>query len=321
MNRFLQHSQAIVESTSIGKDTEICAFTHILPGVVIGEGCQVCEHVYIENDVLIGNRVIIANGVQIWHGITVEDNVFIGPNATFTNDLFPRRKQDPEAFRRTVIRQNASIGANATILAGVVIGTNAMVGAGAVVTRDVPPYAIVTGNPARITGYVSARDNKRIQAHKEVSAPQNLSVKGVRLVKLPRIVDLRGSLTFGEYDKHLPFEPKRYFVVFDVPSQEVRGEHAHRQQHQFLVCLKGSCSVVVDDGSNRDEINLHEPDLGIYLPAMIWGTQYKFTSDATLLVLASDIYDDDDYIRDYDQYLELIGKSSSLQKKEGDRDD
>lgn len=127
-------------------------------------------------------------------------------------------------------------------------------------------------------------------------------MEGARLVQLPHIVDLRGSLTFGEYDKHLPFDPKRYFVIFDVPSIEVRGEHAHRQQHQFLVCLKGSCSVVVDDTKSREEVILNKPNIGLYLPPMVWGIQYKYTADAVLLVLASDVYDGADYIRDYDEF-------------------
>jgi dTDP-4-dehydrorhamnose 3,5-epimerase-like enzyme len=104
----------------------------------------------------------------------------------------------------------------------------------------------------------------------------------------------------------LPFEPKRYFIVFDVKSKEVRGEHAHRRLHQFLVCVKGSCSVVVDDGKNREEYQLDQPNLGIYLPPMVWAIQYKYTADAILLVLASDIYDPMDYIRDYDEFISLV---------------
>ena len=126
----------------------------MLPGAVIGADCNICDHTFIENDVRVGDRVTIKCGVQLWDGIRIEDDVFIGPNATFTNDPFPRSKRQPEQFDRTVVRQGASIGANATILPGVTVGVNAMVGAGAVVTRDVPPLAVVTGNPARITGWM-----------------------------------------------------------------------------------------------------------------------------------------------------------------------
>ena len=168
-----------------------------------------------------------------------------------------------------------------------------------------PPNAIVIGNPAQITGYIFAMKTNSSLPKTTTNSLEILSVKKARLIKLPRIVDMRGSLTFGEYDQHLPFIPKRYFIIFEVPSMEVRGEHAHKQIHQFLVCLKGSCSVVVDDGINRDEINLDKPDIGIYLPPMIWSIQHKFTADAILLALASDVYYADDYIRDYGKYLEV----------------
>lgn len=148
------HPQALVESPHLGAGTRVWAFAHILPGARIGADCNICDQVFIENDVVVGDRVTVKCGVQLWDGLRVEDEVFIGPNATFTNDLFPRSKVYPETFAVTVLRRGASIGANATILAGLTIGEGAMVGAGAVVTRDVPPGAIVVGNPARIKGYI-----------------------------------------------------------------------------------------------------------------------------------------------------------------------
>jgi hypothetical protein len=117
---------------------------------------------------------------------------------------------------------------------------------------------------------------------------------------------MRGNLTVAEHGRYLPFIPKRTFLVFDVPSREVRGEHAHRTLHQFLQCVHGSCSLVVDDGQHREEIVMDTPVIGVYLPPMVWGIQYKYTPDAKLLVLASDAYDPDDYIRDYDEFLALI---------------
>lgn len=305
MTDYFKHTAAIVETDKIGKGTRIWAFAHILPKAVIGGDCNICDHVFIENDVVIGDRVTIKCGVQIWDGLRIEDNVFIGPNATFTNDKYPRSKQYPDEFAKTIIREGASIGANATILAGVMIGKNSMVGAGAVVTRDVPSNAIVVGNPARISGYVSTVTH--VVNHVQTATSHDLPhVSGARLVELPFIPDLRGSLSFAEVGQKLPFEPKRYFIVFDVKSKEVRGEHAHRRLHQFLVCVKGSCSIVVDDGKNREEYQLDKPNLGIYLPPMIWGIQYKYTADAILLVLASERYDPEDYIRDYDEFLSLV---------------
>ena len=161
MSDFFTHSHALCESTKVGPRTRIWAFAHVLPEAVLGADCNICDHVFIENDVTVGDRVTVKCGVQLWDGVRLADDVFIGPNVTFTNDAFPRSRKYPEAFPRTVVEAGASIGANATLLPGIVIGRNAMIGAGAVVTRSVPPNAIVTGNPARITGYVCSRPRRQ----------------------------------------------------------------------------------------------------------------------------------------------------------------
>jgi UDP-2-acetamido-3-amino-2,3-dideoxy-glucuronate N-acetyltransferase len=148
------HPKGLCESSSIGAGTRIWAFAHILPSAKIGKECNICDHVFIENDVVVGDRVTIKCGVQLWDGTRLEDDVFVGPNATFTNDRMPRSKMYLSCFPVTTVRRGASIGANATILPGLTIGEKAMVGAGAVVTRSVPDKAIVVGNPARIKGYV-----------------------------------------------------------------------------------------------------------------------------------------------------------------------
>lgn len=315
MANYFVHEKAICESTRIGDRTRIWAFAHILPGAVIGADCNLCDGVFIENDVTLGDRVTVKCGVQLWDGLTVEDDVFIGPNATFTNDRFPRSKAYPEQFARTVIRKGASIGANATILPGLEIGAGAMVGAGAVITRSVPPHAIAVGNPARIAGYVGAQDAAPDMPGAAPGSAKTVGVSasevsGVTLHELPHIEDMRGSLSVGEFERSVPFRPKRYFLVFDVPSREVRGEHAHRACQQFLICVKGGCSVVADDGKQRREYLLDRPDLGLYLPPMVWGTQYKYSGDAVLLVFASDYYDPADYIRDYGEFRALAGKRS-----------
>lgn len=308
MNYFV-HPQGICESSAIGARTKIWAFAHVLSGAVIGEDCNVCDHVFVENDVVLGNRVTVKCGVQIWDGLRIEDDVFIGPNATFTNDPFPRSKERPERFQVTYLRRGCSIGANATILPGITIGQNAMVGAGAVVTKSVPANAVVQGNPARISSYTSPVEPARLADTSQSTEGINVAtmrVRGVTLHKIPAFEDIRGHLIAAEIARELPFVPVRFFVVHHVPSGEVRGEHAHRECHQFLVCLKGHVHVLVDDGSNRQEVVLDRPELGVYIPPKIWGTQYRYSEDAALLVFASHRYDPDDYIRDYDTWIKVV---------------
>jgi UDP-2-acetamido-3-amino-2,3-dideoxy-glucuronate N-acetyltransferase len=298
-----KHPKALVESDNIGDGTRIWAFAHVLPGAKIGRDCNICDHVFIENQVTLGDRVTVKCGVQLWDGVRLEDDVFVGPNATFTNDPFPRSRQHLTHHPETVVRRGASIGANATLLPGITVGTGAMVGAGAVVTRSVPQHAVVAGNPARIVRYVTeGRAFASAFAAREVPAPL-ASVDGVSLVRTPLIKDLRGNLIAREVGNGLPFVPARSFLIFDVPTKEVRGEHAHLECEQFLVCLKGSVSVVCDDGHKREEFVLDDATLGLHLPRMVWGTQYRYSRDALLMVFASHPYDPADYIRDYDEFL------------------
>ncbi|MGZ9710573.1 WxcM-like domain-containing protein [Glaciimonas sp. GNP009] len=308
---YFVHSHALCESDNIGKGTRVWAFAHVLPQARIGTDCNICDNVFIENDVFIGDRVTIKCGVQIWDGITIEDDVFIGPNVTFTNDRFPRSKVYPENFSRTILKKGASLGANSTILPGITIGTNTMVGAGAVVTRSVPPNAIVVGNPAKISGYVDAKPSNSNHSYQSRLAYQNVlstSVEGVTLHRMNEVADIRGSLSAGEFERTIPFKAMRYFLVYDVPTAETRGEHAHLNCHQFLVAVKGSVHVVADDGTNREEFVLNHPNDGINLPPMTWGIQYRYSSDAVLLVFASHYYDSTDYIRNYDEFINLKKK-------------
>lgn len=304
------HPSADVQSKTVGIGTSIWQFVVVLPHAVIGPDCNICSHCFIENDVVLGARVTVKSGVQLWDGVRVGDDVFIGPNATFANDKFPRSRHYQKDVVETFVDDGASIGAAATILPGIRIGRRAMVGAGAVVTRSVPPNAIVVGNPARIIGYVGSPDIIAVTKSvvpKSVSETVNTEVKGVKIIPLPRIADIRGSLTVGDFEQDVPFSPKRYFMVFDVPSIETRGEHAHRECHQFLVCVRGSVTVLGDDGQNRIQYVLDRVDMGFYMPPMTWGTQYNYSSDAVLLVFASHHYDPDDYIRDYETFLRLAG--------------
>lgn len=312
MNQPAIHPLTDVQSAAIGAGTRIWQFVVVLPGAKVGQDCNICSHCLIENDVVIGDRVTVKSGVQLWDGLRVGDGVFIGPNASFANDRFPRSRQKPEKFLTTTIADGASIGAGAVILPGLVIGRNAMVAAGAVVTRSVPPNAVVVGNPAKIVGYVDTvrgEETGAASGKAEVGTSET-RVNGVTLHRLPRVADIRGSLTVGEFDRSIPFAAKRYFMVFDVPSVETRGEHAHRECHQFLICVRGSCAVVADDGTNRQEFLLDRQDLGIHLPPMVWGIQYKYSADAVLLVFASHYYDSADYIRDYSEFRQLAGAAA-----------
>lgn len=152
------HPLAEVQTQKIGANTRVWQFSVILEGAVIGDECNINCHTFIENDVLIGDRVTVKSGVYLWDGLVIEDDVFIGPNVTFTNDKYPRSKQYPEEFQRTVIKKGASIGAASIILGGCVIGENSMVAAGALVTKDVPPNTLVLGSPARIVKYLNDTD-------------------------------------------------------------------------------------------------------------------------------------------------------------------
>lgn len=146
------HKTAEVQSDQIGDGSYIWQYTIVLKGAKIGDNCNLNAHVFVENEVTVGNNVTIKSGVQLWDGVKLEDNVFVGPNVTFTNDKYPRSKVYPDKFPKTVVKRGASIGANATLLAGITIGENAMIGAGSVVTKDVPSGELWFGNPAKKMG-------------------------------------------------------------------------------------------------------------------------------------------------------------------------
>jgi hypothetical protein len=237
---------------------------------------------------------IIPESAQIDEGVT------LGPRVVLAGD-------------GVVLRQNARVDAAAVIGADVTIGQGAWVRAGAVVLRSVPPNAIVEGNPAQVVGYLDGESSRRIPDTKHIDihalghlprpSKVDLGVGESALFLMRRITDARGALTVGEVPNEVPFSPARYFVVFDVPSMELRGEHDHKQCQQFLICLHGSCRVLLDDGQNRCEVTLDRPDMGVFMPEMIWGTQYRYSADAVLLVFASRSYEAEDYLRNYDDFL------------------
>lgn len=238
----------------------------------------------------------------------IEPGVVFGPRVTLAGE-------------GVAIRSNARLDAACVIGEGVTIGQGAWVRAGAVVLRSIPPNAIVEGNPAQVVGY-RTRDEENRRADPRVidmtglgnpdrPARIPLGVGQSALYLMRRVVDARGSLTVGEVPTEVPFSPARYFAVFGVPSIELRGEHAHKRCQQFLICLHGSCRVLLDDGNQRCEVTLDRPDMGIFMPEMIWGTQYRYSPDAVLLVFASRPYEAEDYLRTYDGFLAEIEQRQS----------
>lgn len=299
------HHTADVQTKNIGNGTDIWQFCVILPGAVIGENVNICSGVFIENDVVVGNNVTIKSGVQLWDGARIGDDVFVGPNVTFTNDKYPRSKIYPQEFSSIAVRKGASVGANATLLPGIVIGEQALIAAGAVVTKDVPSKAVVAGNPARIVSYLGS-DQKIPSIDESVfDHAREDEAKHFRIRKFEVHSDIRGSLIAADFASEIPFIPARAFMVFDVPSKHVRGQHAHKECEQFLVCASGSCSVLLDDGIHREVHILDSKAKGLYIPPLVWGEQYDYTHDAVLLVFASHAYDADDYVRDYEDFLGL----------------
>lgn len=242
----------------------------------ISADCIIPDSAKIEPDVTIGHRVILAG-----------------------NNI--------------LIRANARLDAACVIGEGVTVGQGAWIRAGAVVLRSVPPNAIVEGNPAQVIGYqntaseASRPDPRHVDIHAFTNivrpARVPLGVGDSALYLMRRVTDARGALTVGEVPTEVPFSPARYFAVFGVPSVELRGEHAHKHCQQFLICLHGSCRVLLDDGTRRCEVTLDRPDMGVFMPEMIWGTQYRYSSDAVLLVFASRTYEAEDYLRTYDDFL------------------
>ncbi len=298
------HPKALVdEGARIGAGTRVWAFAHVLKGAVIGRDCNICDHTFIENDVVIGDRVTIKCGVQVWDGVRLGDDVFVGPNATFTNDLFPRSKQYPDAFVQTIVRPGASIGANATILAGVEIGRGAMIGAGAVVTKSVPPYAIVVGNPARILGFATASARGRAPVPAPADASRTCAVRDVRLVEL-RTFPARGSALPAERID-LPFSPSAASIL--VLSDGVPREYAQKTCRQLVVCATGSVEILVDDGRTRDTVALERIDRALHVPPLVWVAARPRAGEATLLILASGGEVEADQIRDYEQFLRGAG--------------
>ena len=242
-------------------------------------------------DVRVGARVRVGPLVAVGAGAVLEDGCTLGAAACVGEGA--------------VIGTGAVVGDGAVVAARVQVGAGARVEAGTVITRPVPARAVVQGPQATIVGYVDAAARAPLRLVPTTPGTVESVVKGVRLHVLREVRDMRGDLCAAQVGDGLPFVVQRSFLVYNVPNAELRGEHAHRRCGQFLMAVKGSVRVVVDDGSQREEFILDRPNLGLHLPPMTWGIQYRYSEDAVLLVLASDPYDPADYIRDYDEFVAL----------------
>lgn len=309
MKDIVLHPLALCESRLIGAGTRLAAFSHVMAGAKIGSNCAIQDYVFVGSEVVIGDRAVIQSGTQIRSNVIIEDDVIIGGNVNFSESYNFSERDDKSRRVATNIQRRSIIQDNSTIFQGVTVGFDAIIAAGTVVKRDIPPKAIAEGNPARIIGYSNTIPNseKRTESPVAYQPIRKTSVQGVTLHSLHNVLDMRGNLTVAELGSDVPFDAKRFFLVHDVPSIESRGEHAHHRCAQFLVAVKGSLHVVADDGIRREEFVLDRPSLGLFLPPMIWGIQYRYSLDAVLLVIASEHYDAQDYIRSYNEYLDIVG--------------
>jgi acetyltransferase-like isoleucine patch superfamily enzyme/dTDP-4-dehydrorhamnose 3,5-epimerase-like enzyme len=281
--------------------------TAIVDTTALGAGCRVGEYASIGAEVTLADGVGVGAGARLLGRIRIDEAATIGANVVLGIT-------HPSSSDGITVGRNARIDANATVLPGVAIGRGAVVEAGSAVDADVPAHAIVRGSPARIVGYV---DTFPEPTEPEVLDPSDLAtttstgVPGVVLYPVTTARDLRGGVAAMEFDE-LPFVPQRVFAVYGVPNESVRGAHAHRTCAQLLFCMSGEVSCVADDGTHRQEFRLSGPEVGLYLPPMVWGMQYRYSRDAVLVVLAQFAYEPDDYIRDYEEFLELATADGSV---------
>lgn len=267
---------------------------------IIGENCVIEGNSVIGAGASIGDGCVISSGAYICPLACIGKNVKVGPNVVFAET------GDFGANGKSRVMDGVIIGGG-TVILPVSVGCHSVVEAGSVVTKDVPPYAIVSGNPAVITGYVGTGEKYCDSSRNFIKSTEGCvhTRSGASLYALKTFSDIRGDLLPIEFKKCIPFRVKRVFFVYNVYTGSIRGEHAHKECHQFLVAVNGSLNVVCDNGKERDEFILDSPSVGLYIIPGVWGVQYSFSRDAVLAVFASHDYDDSDYIRNYFNFLEF----------------
>jgi UDP-2-acetamido-3-amino-2,3-dideoxy-glucuronate N-acetyltransferase len=298
------HPSAVVETRATGSGLRAGPFTYLQEGSILGHECRLGSRVTIARDVQIGDRVIIGNGVSIPPGTRIEDDVAVGDNCTIAS----QHLMGAEESGTLTIHSGARIGAGCVLAGCTDIGPFSQVESGAVVDRSIPPYARVAGNPARVVGYVASAPMPEAPLQQTTQSPATSGSRedlptGCFLVWPSTAEDMRGKLSALELSQALPFQTQRFFAVYDVPSSDVRGEHAHRECWQALTALHGAVRVMADDGTNRIEIELREPGQLLVIPPGVWASQYAFGPTTVLGVFASHPYDQHDYIRDYETFL------------------
>jgi hypothetical protein len=247
----------------------------------------------IDDGVPLPDDLVVQAGAYVPAGVVLGAGCRIGPNVAFVDGA------------STVVGRGVHIGANATLHAGLTIGAGAVVRPGAVVTRSVPPRAIVEGHPAVVVGQVDEGPVLPPAPALPGSGCEALPVRGVTLHRFPVPADGGSQFVGGDFRRQIPFEPLRYAIVTDTPGSAPCG-HAQRSSHQFLLCLRGSCVVVVDDGHRRAEVVLDTPQRGLHLPPLTWSQRTALGAAALLMVFASQPDDDADEIRDHDAFRAAV---------------
>ena len=267
---------------------------HVGPGADIAPDAAVGPNCVLRGEISIGARTTLGPSVSLAGAVVIAADCRIDAGVTTTEGL------SGAGGARLVLGAGVQVGAGSVLTLGLEIGAGARIEAGSIVTRAVPAHAIVAGDPAVVVGFVTTEPPPTFT---DGNVIHSRAVAGVSFHRFPVVREPRGSLIFSEFGMEVPFVPKRYFMVHDVPPHQLRGTHARETCGELLVCVAGSINAVVDDGLSREEYVLDRPHLGLYIPPLVWATQYKHTPDAILMVFATHHYEADDYIVDYDGFV------------------
>lgn len=304
------HSTALCATDDIGSGTTIGPYVKIDEEVSIGVDCTIGEGVSVSDGAVIGDRVTIGPGSRIAGNTKLGDDSYIHPNVVFEQTRLMEPLLNASRTGNIEIGPSSIIGAQVTILPSVTIGRNAAIAPNSVVTRPIPPFAYAAGNPATVVQYLVSSTQESVST---ISSPPNkqyshqeTAVNRVTQYFFKEVQDIRGNLSIIDLDQDFPFPPKRIFFVSGVRNEHLRGEHAHREGEQLLVSVSGSTTVLVDDGRARAEFILDRTGIGLYIGPLVWSTQYNHDKNSTLIALASNAYDPDDYIRNYDEFINIV---------------